>query len=472
MMDPAGEAETITWNCWLRTIIAGSTTLLLYSFVGMNEGTANLLLSQMKGATSLIHLSQDQETWVASLGILSAPIAAILIGPFIDAFGRKRGVLLFYLNMGLGWAVIASAREVTQIYIGRIICAFGEGFQACAVVYLTEICTKEQRSVVLACLIALFSGGVLFVSVVNTCLPWPMACSAFSLASFALAGAECFVPESPAWLFSQGEEAAAVRNLQKLGRSKAGVLLEIDALKERESCTEVLSWRTFLRPTVWKPFLILAVFHLLQFSTGFYDMIYYQVDYLERLGTKYDPIALSVAFSTVRFLSNATIGIYFRSLDRKFSTTVSGLCMTVPLLGAGIYEFKYWDTLPLEKPFQWLLLFCIFAQLVAGNLSVTCLPWSMGAELYPLNVRGIMSGATLCVAYSIFFTYVKLYHVAMGALKMYGLLFVFAASSFLAALFGIFILPETRGKSLSEIERGFEAKARKVDQQHVVDTRM
>ncbi|CAH0774344.1 unnamed protein product [Bemisia tabaci] len=463
----AGEPEIITWSCWLRTVVAGITALFLLAFAGMNNGASNLLLSQLTKKDSLIPISQDQESWVASLGLLAAPIAPILIGPFIDFFGRKKGVLVFYLIMGIGWAVIGSAKNVTQLYIGRMICSFGEGFEACAVVYLAEICATEQRSIVLAWLRALFSAGVLLVEVINTCVSWPVACLGFSLAAFAFAIAELFVPESPAWLFRQGKEEAAVKNLQRLGRSQAGVHLEIETLRQRESSTESLSWRTFLKPTVWKPFVILAVFHVIQLSTGCDVIIFYQVDFLASLGTTYDPVSVSVALSTVRFLSNITVGVYTNSISRKLSTAISGFCMAVPLAGAVIYEYHY-RCVPCDRPVQWLPLTFIFAYLVAAEFAVNCLPGTMVGELYPLSVRGTMSGATHFAAHCSYFAYVKFYFACLRVLKIHGILFVFAASSFLAGLFGIYILPETHGKSLVEVERGFEGKTQEIDQNIVV----
>nr|XP_018906977.1 PREDICTED: facilitated trehalose transporter Tret1-like isoform X1 [Bemisia tabaci] len=455
------DPETLTWSCWFRTLFAGSAALVLYVFIGINEGLSAVMLAQFKKRDSFIRVSEDQETWVASLGIVTAPIGAILIGPFVDAFGRKVGILIFYLTIGSGFGVIALSMDVTQIYIGRIICAFCEGFKACAVVYIAEICTPTQRSLFLSAISTMFSGGVLICTVMSAFVSWNSACLAYSLAAFAFAGVQWFVPESPGWLYRHGREDEALRSLERLGRSKADVLREMDDLKERKSNQEKLELKSFFEPIVWKPFVILSTFHVLQFSTGIYDIIYYQVDFIQSLGTTYDPMTVSVAMSTIRFLSNATIGVYAKSVSRKGSTALCGLGMALTLLATGAYELAYRDTEIPARPYQWLPISLILSCIVASNLSVTCLPWAMSGEMYPLRVRGIMSGATLVVAYFAFFFYIKMYYVFLEALKIYGVLFVFAACSVVVLLFGIFVLPETQGKSLLEVELGFEKKAKR-----------
>ena len=65
--------------------------------------------------------------FAASLGILLAPVSSSLIGPIVDAAGRKLGLLILHFFMGLGFAVIACATEVWHIYVGRCICSFGLG---------------------------------------------------------------------------------------------------------------------------------------------------------------------------------------------------------------------------------------------------------------------------------------------------------------------------------------------------------
>lgn len=63
----------------------------------------------------------------ASLGILMAPIASVVVGPTIDLIGRKKGLLFFYLDMGVGFTIIACATEVWHIYVGRCVCSFAIG---------------------------------------------------------------------------------------------------------------------------------------------------------------------------------------------------------------------------------------------------------------------------------------------------------------------------------------------------------
>lgn len=72
-----------------------------------------------------------------------------------------------------------------------------------------------------------------------------------------------------------------------------------------------------------------------------------------------------------------------------------------------------------------------------------------------------MSGAVFVVGSAIMFVSVKIYAAAMEVLAVWGMLFVYAAASFLAVLLGAFFLPETQNKTLYEIERGFLPRDRR-----------
>jgi SP family facilitated glucose transporter-like MFS transporter 8 len=88
------------------------------------------------------------------------------------------------------------------------------------------------------------------------------------------------------------------------------------------------------------------------------------------------------------------------------------------------------------------------------------LPWLMIAELFPLSVRGVMSGVVSSLAYLFIFTTVKIYPNLLASLRMFGMMWVFAAFSFFVIFFARFCLPETQGRLLIEIENSFKKEER------------
>nr|XP_018906443.1 PREDICTED: facilitated trehalose transporter Tret1-like [Bemisia tabaci] len=455
--DKGEEEEKTSWRCWLRTLFAGSGAMLAFVFTGMVEAQSAVLLPQLKDKDSRIPVTPEEETWIASLGILTSPISAIISGPIVDMIGRKKGLQFFYVNIGVGFGIIACATEVWHLYVGRIICAFAVGLEVVAVVYLAEICTKKQRSAIFSVMFTLAATGVLLTYVVGGYLPWNIASGIFSLACFAYLIIQSLAPESPAWLFKTGRIEASIRSLQRLGRSNSGVLREVDLLKlSTQEKTEKFEFRIFLQPTVWKPFLILSIYHFLATASGAYDIMAYTVEFIAALGTSYDPLAASILLSVIRVIVNATAGIYFvGSVSRRLATALSALLMTISLLGTGLYSYVYREAAPGSKPHEWVPIALMILNIGAGAIGVTSLPWLMSGEMFPLEVRGAMTGAAFVIGSGFMFLFIKIYYIMLEGLQMWGLLLAWAVPSAMAVAFGVWILPETQGKTLYEIERGF-----------------
>ncbi|XP_072154995.1 facilitated trehalose transporter Tret1 isoform X1 [Bemisia tabaci] len=447
--------EELSWRCWLRTMFAASGAMAVFVFTGVTEAQSAVMLPQLKQKDSPIQISADEETWIASLGILLTPVSAILAGPLVDAFGRKKGLQGFYIIIGLGFGVIASAKEVYQIYIGRCICAFAVGMEPIAVIYLAEISTKRQRSLLFSLMAAMYSGGVTITYVIGGFLPWNVASAIFSLGCFAIFVVQCVTPESPAWLYKTNQVEASTESYLRLGRSHTNILQELESLGlSSQQRTEKFHIRAFLEPTVWKPFLILSLFHIIHCGAGIYDVLFYTVEFVETLGTSYDPLAVSIFTSVARFITNMTVGLYFTaSLSRRFATIFSSFFMCLSLFVMGVYEYLYHDVS--VKPFDWVPVLFTVVSVVSCSTGLLSLPWLMPGEMFPLHVRGVMNGAAFLVGSACMFVTLKLYAFCMETLQIWGMLLMFAGFAFTGIFFGMFVLPETQGKTLYEIEQGF-----------------
>jgi len=94
-------------------------------------------------------------------------------------------------------------------------------------------------------------------------------------------------------------------------------------------------------------------------------------------------------------------------------------------------------------------------------LGMVPLPWMMIGELFPLKVRGIMGGLVPSLGYFFIFVTVKISPSLMTALDTDQIMWLFAGAAGLAACFIAAFLPETRGKSLLQIERLFSSETTK-----------
>lgn len=86
------------------------------------------------------------------------------------------------------------------------------------------------------------------------------------------------------------------------------------------------------------------------------------------------------------------------------------------------------------------------------------LPWVMTSELYPLRFRGPLGGITTSMAQLLTFATIKMYPDLSAVIGIETTMWMFAGASILGALFALTILPETRGRSLDQIEGAFSGK--------------
>jgi SP family facilitated glucose transporter-like MFS transporter 8 len=117
-------------------------------------------------------------------------------------------------------------------------------------------------------------------------------------------------------------------------------------------------------------------------------------------------------------------------------------------------------TVPVEK-ISWVAILSLVLFNLSFALAWGPVPWLLMSEIFPLRARGIASSISTLFNWSLAFTVTKTFVNFQTALTPPGTYWLYAGVSFLAFLFVIFFVPETKGKSLEEIERLFDGRNRK-----------
>nr|XP_018905122.1 PREDICTED: facilitated trehalose transporter Tret1-like [Bemisia tabaci] len=336
------------------------------------------------------------------------------------------------------------------------------------------MCSRDQRSRLAALLMPLFSSGILTAFLVGGYLPWNVASASYTgVCTIGLICSVVWTPESPCWLVNEGRYEEAKRSLRYLrGSDSTNIEAHVEVLKMSRKSVLVERNAVFsdlLEPTVWKPFVILVLFHFLQTGTGFYGLMYYTVDFFDDLRTSFDPLTVTIFLSVARLVMSCVFGTYCATrLNRKVVTALSSGLSGVSLLGAAAYEHVFTSIDADERLHTWIPIGCILTNVLVCTITVQPLPWLMTRELFPLPVRGIMCGLTYFIGTVLVFLSVKYFMSVMGLFGIPGALSFFSASSFLVCLFGIFVLPDTNNKNRSEIERNFTKAKPRVEEQPLI----
>lgn len=107
------------------------------------------------------------------------------------------------------------------------------------------------------------------------------------------------------------------------------------------------------------------------------------------------------------------------------------------------------------KTLSWLPVALLMMYFFTSTLGFLTMPFAMAAEVFPSKIRGMATGLLTCLAYSFNFVIVKMYPTMIRELGNYKLFFFYGMMGLLGTIFIVVFLPETKGKTLQEIEEYF-----------------
>lgn len=321
-----------------------------------------------------------------------------------------------------------------------------------ASVYISEISVSEYRGFFLAMLSISYMFGVVMCSVIHYVLRWRNTALYFFITSVIMFLTTQRLPESPYWLIVKGRLNDAHNVLESIRENKDHIKEEISEIEksiigddpsQKSSC-----WRSLL--CAWKQIGILTVFVSLHKLTGFTALAQYTVIFFQQLKVPAEENKAAIIHSVVSFLSTLVVPYFTHNFNRRslllVTSIVAGCFMFITLS----YEyFFYYVTI---KPYYWTPLIGIYGYTIATTIGITSISVILPGELLPTEITGI-SGAVHSVSCSIITSVVnKTYLSLCSSLGFLSVLGVFVSCCFLIALLSVIILPETRGKTLREIQ--------------------
>jgi sugar porter (SP) family MFS transporter len=408
-------------------------------------------------------LDAAQMGWAASSALIGCILGAGTAGFISDAFGRKRALLLSAILFTVSGLWSALPRTLLEFAIARILGGVGIGMASMlSPLYIAEISPARIRGRLVSMNQFAIVTGILVVYFVNyfianqgseqwnieTGWRWMFGSEALPAALFFLL--LLFVPESPRWLVKQHRGAEALGTLTKIGGSQHGTA-EITAIEDALR-HETGSLAQLFEPNMRVVLVMGVVLAVLQQVTGINVFLYYAPEIFKQLGTG----------SNVALLQTIVIGVF------NVSFTIVAMKMVdrwgrKPLMmlgagGMGISLFAISIAAFLQRTEIWALVF-ILGYIASFAMSLGPVVWVVLSEVFPTSIRGrAMAIATLCLwaaNYVVSQTFpminespwlVEHFHHAF-AFWLYGAMCV------ITILFVWRFVPETKGKTLEEIEQ-------------------
>ena len=400
-------------------------------------------------------LTTAAEEIVVSGVLLGATIGAIIGGKAADFFGRRRVLLVTAAIFGIGALTSAIAPSPAILIVSRVVLGLAIGLASTNVpVYLSEVAPAHARGWVVSLFQLAVTIGIVIAYLTDYAFAgmegWRWMLGLAVVPALVFGAGMFFLPETPRWLIRGGQHEVAHRVLIRI-RELADVDVEIEEIKASlAQQTESGRWVDLLSQQV-RPALIVGLgLAIFQQITGINTVIYYAPKILQAAGfNSASGAILATAGVGVVNVSMTIIAMFL--VDRAgrrplLLVGIAGMIVTLGMLGL---SFRISNQ---SVQLAWIAVICLMGYVASFAISLGPIFWLMIAEIYPLKIRGLAEGMAATFNWGsnllVSLTFLTLVE-KLGASSTF-LLYAFASVA--SWLFAYYLVPETKGRTLEEIE--------------------
>lgn len=413
-------------------------------------------------------LSAAQEGWFVASALVGAVLGVGFSGELCDRFGRKKLLILaaiLFLLSAIGSTLMPT---FSLLIYARILGGIGVGIASNAVpLYLSEIApanirgrlvTCYQLAITLGILVAyLTNAGLLNLSIssdqqapfayleflyINEVWRGMFSIEIFPAAMF-LVGL-IFVPESPRWLFQKGRRKEA---LHIMGRIKHQEEVKQDLEEIQDNMHEEKgSYKMLFAPEMRKALLIGLLLPLFSQFSGINAIIYYGPSILNEAGLNLSSAFLSqILLGTVNMLFTFIAVWKVDSLGRRPLYLTGTICATISLFVTGLCFYT-------DNTDSYLLLISATIFLASFAFSIGPLKFVIASEIFPDKIRGRALALSIMVMWVADTIVGQITPILLASFGTAFTFWIFAFFCFIAFIVVYRMVPETKGKSLEQIQ--------------------
>ncbi|XP_049958230.1 facilitated trehalose transporter Tret1-like, partial [Schistocerca serialis cubense] len=481
---PPQADRRLAWRRLRAELLVAGACFLLTVVNGFPIGFSAVLLPQLRSNASSLPTSDDMCSWIASIHSAVTPLGALSSSWFSERLGRRATLQLTVLPNVLGWLLLALARDHAVLLAGRAVCGFAVGLAVPPTqVYLGETSEPRVRGMLAGSPMVSYSLAILVVYTLGSWLEWHTVAWINTALPLVALAAVSLVPESPVWLARNGRLEQARRALTWLRGGRfadphevEGVLQEMVSRMHAEQASLAAEARsgkarpsllqTFLQPRVYRPVLIVNLVNMAQIFSGTFMLIFYSVDLIREadeagevgVGGEFGAAVLTAAVrlavavlacALLLWLGRRPMAVGAGAATAAAACAVAAVCRLREARPPGR------PAAPGEAP---ALVACLLLYIAANTAGFFVLPIVATGELLPARVRGIAGGYIYFFFNLVLFAVAKLFPVAVRAVGVSGVFWAFGAFSLLGTVLMYLAVPETKGRTLNEVEDYFDGE--------------
>ncbi|XP_058450626.1 facilitated trehalose transporter Tret1-like [Malaya genurostris] len=450
------------WDTYRNEYLAAVSATLSVFMVVFTSAWSSPALPKLMSDDSPVPITTDEGSWIVAIQAIGAVFGPIIAALTVDQIGRKLALLGTVVPIVVGWILIGVGNRVEFLYVARFLFGISYGtVYAVAPIYLGEIASTAIRGTAgtlitvldqTACMVMYSMGPYLEYRT----LAWV---SLFAPGLFLLSF--IWMPETPAHLLATNREEEAEKNLSWLRRTKS-VSDELIDLKAsiQSSSEERGSVMELFAPAYRNNIRILAIIIFSMQMTGLLAILGYAQTIFEKISTNLKPEEMSVVLGAVQMVAIFFPAVLVDRMGRRplllISTAGVTIGLTVCSLSFAINYASGTDDL------GWLAFTSLMLYIVSFGLGLSTVTFAILCEIFPKNIRAYATAAFAMASALIVSVVAKLFQLALDEVGPYLPFAIFATCGAVAWVLIYRYIPETKGRTLDEIQLIVRGKERKV----------
>lgn len=409
--------------------------------------------------------------WANSSALVGCLLGSLIAGSLADRWGRRRVLLASAILFAVSSVLTGEAQTFLQFVIWRIVGGTAIGLSSnVSPVYIAETSPSAIRGRLVSLNQFAIVIGILLAQIVNWCIARPVPSGLTSLAilhswnvqhgwrwmfiavaapALVFTGASLLLPESPRWLLVRRREAEARSVLSRIGGpGYATEELAVIELALAADAASRSSWRELFRFPARRILLIGVGLAVLQQWTGINVLFNYAGDVYRSAGYGANQIFLDIVITgTINLVFTILAMLLVDRIGRRKLMILGSIGIGISHLLCALAYHAHWPAVA--------VLTLTLSAIACYAVTLAPVTWVLIAEIFPNRIRahGVSISVSALWAASFLLTYS--FPALSAHLGSAGVFFAYGAMCFLGTVMILAMVPETKGRSLEEIESEF-----------------
>lgn len=444
----------IVWPQWLAAV----DVFMLSIVVGMVGGWSSPYLAKFASPDAELPATDSEASWIAAIIGLGRIVGAMFGVLSVDQLGSKASVLYSGIPLALGWSCLLMANSIAWVYVSRVLSGIGMGmYYSTFPLYIGEISYPKIRGALVGLITQGLPVGTVIGNIVGAYTPmWIFSCASL-LPNLLFVGLFYLKPESPHYLVLRGRLDEAKTSLEWYNRG-VDVTQELETIKQftsfKKTFTYMDKFREIALPINRKAVMLVNIVYILVQLSGLWTMSFYMEIILKNAGvTVISPSNVVILVGVLGIVAGWVTTYTNDACGRTIMLCFSSLGVAVAFLMLGIdYQLLDLGFDSKDQKFQWLPIISIIMFQMSLAVGIMPVPSTLISEMFPPNIKSMATCLVNMTSAAFAFLTSKTYQPLVDLLTEKYVFWLYSLLMIFLMIYSIVVLPETKGKSLPEIQ--------------------